>query len=628
MNAGNPVSKLTRLLLIVIYVRYSSDMQRAESCADQERKVREHLDRHGIDQTHVAVISDEGISGTRDDRPGLQKLMAMIKRGEVALVAVDEQSRLSRSMGAAALIQDLTYANVRFIAVSENIDTANVGWEIPAQIMGMHHNMSSRDTGRRVFRGQEGRILDGNGSAGDFCFGYKSKYIDPNWAQILESGKKPKKDVVINEVEAATVLRMFDLFVQGHSINSIARELNRDGVAKGHRSTKPGWHPYQVRRTLANEKYIGIWTWGATMTKPDSHGRKRQIPVGLNRKIIRVERPLLRIVPQELWDKAQARFKTLDAKYGQKPGQARRGPTAHYTEVYPQRLLSGLLICEKCGARMTLQCGKPRYYFGCPNHFKGTCEMAYRAPEAVAEHALLTHLGNILTAFPDWMKVVYEAMERAIGDDSNKMPAEILADQRRLEDAKKKSVNLLAAIENGGGQIQILTQRLTEVQTEITALEKSIAARENRKRAPAMLPGTDWLKAELSNLPKLLNDGMPRSALLLRKIVDRITVHSIIPTGKKKGWGELEFQINAWNILAEILGDKLPQSFLPTHPEMERVFRVPLGGPTRMDRWAPEIISMRQKGKTWKEIGHVTGLKPANAHVAYKRLLAASEANG
>ncbi|MEI6236570.1 MAG: recombinase family protein, partial [Planctomycetota bacterium] len=617
-----------RALQVVIYTRYTTVMQREESCADQERKVREYLDKIGIDHSLAVVIADQKRKGTRDDRLGFLKLMDMVKRGKVDLVISDEQSRLTRSLGAAALIQDLTYADVRFIGVKENIDTANTGWEILVQIMGMHNNMAVRETGHRVFRGQEGRVLDGYGSAGDFCFGYKSIYIDPNWAQMLEERKRPKKEVVINEVEAPTVLRIFNLFVQGHSVNSIARELNRLGVDKGHRSTAPGWHPQQVHRALENEKYIGVWTWGATMTKSDSHGRKQQIPVGATRKVIRVERPLLRIVTQELWDTAQARLKILHAKYGQKPGQARRGPASHYTELYPQRLLSGLLHCGKCGARMTLQCGKPRYYFGCPNHWKGTCDMAYRAPEAVAEHALLTHLGNILTAFPDWMKVVYEAMEKAIGDDSNKMPTEILADQRRLEEAKKKSANLLTAVENGGGQIQVLTQRLADVQTEIVALEGSIAARENRKRAPATLPSADWLQAELSNLPKLLNEGMPQSALLLRKIVERVTVHSIIPPGKKKGWGELEFRINTWNILAEVLGDKLPQSYLPTHPEMERVFRVPLGGPTRMDRWAPEIISMRQKGMTWKEIGHVTGLKPANAHVAYKRLLAASEANG
>ncbi len=254
--------------------------------------------------------------------------------------------------------------------------------------------------------------------------------------------------------------------------------------------------------------------------------------------------------------------------------------------------------------------------------------MTFRAPEAVAEQALLDEIGKILTPFPDWIKNTYEAMAKALNDDANQMPAEILADQRRLEDARKKSTNLLLAIENGGGQIQMLTQRLTDVQAEMVALEEKLAAREKRKHAPATLPDADWVKAELLNLPKQLNEGMPQSALLLRRIVDRAIVHSIVPAGKKKGWGELEFRLSGWKILAEILGDKVPRSDMRTDANSESPFRVPLGGPTRMDRWAPEIISMRQKCMTWKEIGNVTGLKPTNAHATYRRLLDASEANG
>jgi hypothetical protein len=286
-----------------------------------------------------------------------------------------------------------------------------------------------------------------------------------------------------------------------------------------------------------------------------------------------------------------------------------------------------MLHCGKCGARLTLQCGKPRYYFGCPSHLKGMCDMIYRAPEAVAEHALITQLGSILTSWPEWVKVAYEAMAKAIGNESSKAPAELTARRQRLEEARKKSANLLAAVENDGGQIQVLLQRLTEVQNEITQFEEQIAALEKKRGAPAVLPSMDWLKAELANLPKLLNEGMPQSALLLRKIVGRVTVNSIIPAGKKKGWGELEFCLDAGNILAQVIGDKLVLPITAASPNSEQKFRVPLGGPTRMDRWAPEIVTMRAKGMTWKEISRVTGLKPANAHFAYKRLLEASDAS-
>src|SRR4051812_34320982 len=61
----------------VIYCRYSSELQRAESITDQERRCRDHLDRQGIQHSHFKVIADEAISGTLESRPGFDRLKAL-----------------------------------------------------------------------------------------------------------------------------------------------------------------------------------------------------------------------------------------------------------------------------------------------------------------------------------------------------------------------------------------------------------------------------------------------------------------------------------------------------------------------------------------------------------------------
>jgi len=61
---------------LVIYVRYSSDMQRPESCMDQERKVRENLARMGIDNSHAVIIRDEAESGQTEHRDGFGPVAA------------------------------------------------------------------------------------------------------------------------------------------------------------------------------------------------------------------------------------------------------------------------------------------------------------------------------------------------------------------------------------------------------------------------------------------------------------------------------------------------------------------------------------------------------------------------
>src|SRR5688572_3481225 len=115
---------------IIIYCRYSSDMQREESCEDQAREVRAGLARLGIDVRDAVVIEDKAESGTKIHRAGFERLAAMIRRAEVRILAVDDQSRLSRADNACAFITDLVYTGGRFISTGEGIDTAQDGWEL------------------------------------------------------------------------------------------------------------------------------------------------------------------------------------------------------------------------------------------------------------------------------------------------------------------------------------------------------------------------------------------------------------------------------------------------------------------------------------------------------------------
>ena len=75
---------------VVIYTRYSTDMQRTDSCADQERNVRRDLPRFGVSPEGALVVRDEAESGTKRSRDGFQQLLTMIARREVAVLAVDD----------------------------------------------------------------------------------------------------------------------------------------------------------------------------------------------------------------------------------------------------------------------------------------------------------------------------------------------------------------------------------------------------------------------------------------------------------------------------------------------------------------------------------------------------------
>ena len=269
----------------VIYTRFSSEMQRNESCEDQEREVRKGLEQKGIDTTTFEVVNDRAASGTKNNRLQFDLLRERIQRGEINILAVDDQSRFSRADNAFSFITDLVYSEGRFISTGEGIDTKQEGWELRVKVMDLHNSTTIRELGRRVRRGQLGRILD-DGSAGDFPFGYESYYIDPNWADVSRRGPKPKKGIRIFEPEARWVRQVFWWFVvEAKSIGWIARQLTRLGVAKGHTSTKPGWHHEQVRRILSNPKYVGEWPWGTTRTIRSSEGKIKQVAVPAEQRL-------------------------------------------------------------------------------------------------------------------------------------------------------------------------------------------------------------------------------------------------------------------------------------------------------------------------------------------------------
>ena len=247
----HPAQRAGQSRRLVIYCRYSTDMQSPKSCEDQEREVREGLDRLGIPHTHAVVIYDRAESGTKSDRDGFERISGMIARKEVAMLAVDDQARLSRANNAFSFIQDLVYANGRFISTGEGIDTTQQGWELRVKVMEMHNSVSISELARRVHRGQEGRVLS-NLTAGDYPYGYESFLVNPEAANSSKRGPKPEKNVRILEEHAVWVRQIFAWFLAGDSMAKIAAKLTATGAPLGSRAQvtldhnpgpQDGWQP-------------------------------------------------------------------------------------------------------------------------------------------------------------------------------------------------------------------------------------------------------------------------------------------------------------------------------------------------------------------------------------------------
>lgn len=617
---------------IVIYTRYSTDMQSPKSCQDQEREVREALTRMGIDHRLAIVIHDEAESGTKTFRSEFERLDEMNRAHEILILAVDDQARLTRADNAYAFITDVVYNGGRFISTGEGIDTTQQGWQLRVKVMELHNSTTIQELGRRVRRGQIGRLLAGL-TAGDYPFGYESFLVNPEKATLDRRGPKPEKDVRIYESEARWVRQIFGWFLEFRSLTNIAEELTRQGVDRGHQCRKnTAWNHRQVRAILANAKYTGQWEWGKTTTIRNSAGRSKQIPVPPE-QWLRTERADLRIIEQSEWERAQARLAELDRIYGQKPGQKKRGPRVHHTAAYPAGLLHGLIYCQ-CGARMHYRRSNNKLYLGCPKkgNAPGMCKMRTLVSIEKAKSALVSTVATMLTGSPDWLPTAVAAIRRHITETATRVPLEAEADRRRLSEIGIQIENLIDNMTRSKHNSTAVQDHLANLEEQAATLRLKVEENAKLLSTPPQLPTQAWVMNELANLNSILEEESRAAALLLQKLFGQVKAYAILPPGKERGYVQLRFRFDGWAALREILPSEVIKAVLAQAVSQDELaagdaneFCIDLGAPTRMDEWAPQIAKWRAEGVLWKDICEWTGLGSGPAYETWKRFVDAQK---
>ena len=629
---------MSKNTIVAIYARYSTDMQSTASCKDQVRQVREGLTKLGIDHSNALVLTDEAMSGMKSDRPNFQRLLAMIERHEVSILAVDEQSRLTRGFDATKIIQNLKYCGGRFISVSENVDSNNESWKMLAGFKQITNNVTIDEIAWRVRRGQKGRIED-NLSAGDYPFGYEAYYKDPQAALRFVKGPKPEKGIRIKDAEATIVREIFERFVSGQSITAIARELTSRCILRGNRVSDTRWSHQQVRRLLANSKFVGEWIWGKTRSIHDGGGNKRQAETPKGEWVV-VQRPYLRIIDASTWEAAQAKLRSIHDRYGKKEGQRKRGPAVHHSVDYPTGLLDGILRCQ-CGARMHKrskhrigETEQPKY-FVCPTEHKdrSACKMASHVPADKAEQAVVETILRMFTSHLDWQGFVLEEMKARILANSSVASSTVAGLQQSKKETQRKLDNLVAAIIDGSLTGMSVKGRLAELESELELIDSALGKQNQVLAKPLELPDDKWIAKRFHELSTLMTADPRKAAILIRKLIPCITANHVIAPGKRRGYTQIRFSVNRNAAIQAVIDDPLMETItnleVPSEsghdsaPSMLDEFIFDLGSPTQYDAMAPKIAAMRAAGATWKSIQTETGIDIGNLYNVWARYITA-----
>ena len=113
-------SKITPL-----YERLSRDDElEGESFSIQNQKamLEEYARKNGF--TRFRHFTDDGISGTRFDRPGFTAMMKEVEAGNVDTIIVKDMSRLGRDyLKVGQIMEILRQRGVRLIAINDGVDS-------------------------------------------------------------------------------------------------------------------------------------------------------------------------------------------------------------------------------------------------------------------------------------------------------------------------------------------------------------------------------------------------------------------------------------------------------------------------------------------------------------------------
>jgi DNA invertase Pin-like site-specific DNA recombinase len=217
------------------YVRVSTEKQadHGVSLEAQNEKIRAMAVVQGADLAEVIV--DAGESAKSLDRPGMQRLLALVDAKAVDTVIIAKLDRLTRSVkDLATLLERFTRRGVSLVSVAESLDTATAAGRLVLNIMVSVSQWEREAIGERTRDAMAHKRANGQ-RVGTIPFGYR----------IAQDGRNLEEEPAEQDILA----RIHELKASGNTTREIADELNRQGYV-----TRRGtaWRFEYVAKVLRN----------------------------------------------------------------------------------------------------------------------------------------------------------------------------------------------------------------------------------------------------------------------------------------------------------------------------------------------------------------------------------------
>ena len=331
MRSGKTIFDLP--LRVTFYARVSTDKDEQINSLENQIQYYTELIQSKPNWTYIEGYIDEGISGTSTKkRDSFNRMIRDAKAGRFDFIITKEISRFSRStLDSIRYTQELLEHGVGVLFQNDNINTLDSDSEFRLVVMAGVAQDEVRKLSERLKFGFRQAIKNGHVLGNDKLWGYDKKGC------VL----------TINTEEAQVVRRIFDLYANRQmGIRRISQTLLDEGFTsrKGN-----AFNVLTIRHILCNPKYKGWYC--ANKSQTVDYRSKRKVFLDESEWVMYPDPSIPAIVPEELWDRANALYKRRSKQ------MMAHQSGAEFHNRYPY---SGKIICEEHGTSFHRQVLKSR----------------------------------------------------------------------------------------------------------------------------------------------------------------------------------------------------------------------------------------------------------------------------
>ena len=569
-----------------LYERLSRDDElqgESNSISHQKQMLEEFARRNNL--PNPRHFTDDGVSGTRFDRPGFLAMMEEVEAGRVEAIVIKDMSRLGRDyLKVGQVMEILRQRGVRLIAINDGVDSLK-GDDDFTPFRNIMNEFYARDTSRKIRSVFKSKGMSGKHLTGTVIYGYLWDEKREHW--------------LVDEEAAEVVRRIFSLTMEGYGPYQISKLLSEAKVEipavhlarfhEGVNRSKPvkdlyGWGSSTIVNILKKREYLGH----TVNFKTRKHFKDKKSHYVDESEWTIFENTHEAIIDQETFDNVQ-RIR----------GNARRYPDG-FGEAHP---LTGLMYCADCGGKMYVHRtynGKRVPQYTCGQYGKYPIGSLCPTQHRIKAEAVLTLIADMLRAIAEYSKNDRAEFIRTVQEtQAAQQTADISKKRKRLAAAQKRAGELERLIckiyeDNALGKLPDARYEALDAQyakeqdalnAEIAELEKAVTGYEqSRKSAEKFIALID----KYENFDTLTNT-------MLNEFVEKILVHERARKGSQDTTQEVEIYFN-------FVGRYIPPAMqpVPLTPEEQEELRKK---EERKDRLHRNYLRRKANGKQkeWEE---------------------------